>query len=534
MKRILIATAAVLCSGLLNFAFGADVITVALNKAQALYKSGKYSEALEKLSKVPTNSAENRESAGSVEYWTGICKSRLQDYESAARHFQAAAQLGHRPEALDYERGQALFAAQQLKPARDAFRTSAARNYKPLTSAYYQGYISQVLEEPQAAAAFYGTILKHSDDSEKVRQATLFQIAEMQYERAKKLPEGEIQSDALLKQTVPAYQKSVEWDQTSTLADEARSRIREIQGKVAVPRLANGLPIAERSWSAKITQEGQYDSNVVTLADGSVSGVSNAGSYVSRTSASALREFIFDRRWVLTPEATGLFLRHFNRENAQVYQNDGLTATGALRMRHEHLWLDNPAALLLDAELSYSLRDYNQIEILQFYSRTIKVSAGERFRFFKSASTTILGHLSATTHEDPGQSAVEPGIAFHQNFRLNERDSLSLRFEWDYSRARSGENDRKYYKLGGYLSLTDLFWDTDASFALDLTLTDTMSQRSTRGVEKTFAPSVTLSRPLFGRLQAQLSYAFTRNLSLDEENYTYSRHQTGLGLTYRF
>lgn len=509
-----------------------------LSAAYSQYRKGDYPRAiatLQGLSQDPAASAQ----PGLIDYWIGLSHARLQAFEKARESFERATRAGFKAEDLDFELGQALYALQQYRPAREAFRRSAQARFKPGASLYYVGSIGQTLEEPAQALQSYRELLSLAGDADKVRQATYLQIAEIalaQTEQAR-FTDEQARNDRLRHFVFPRFQKAADYEAGTPAAAQALERMNEIQKRLSseVLRMRNGVPIPAKAWSVRATQEAKYDTNVVTEADESLTKVSDKASAISRTAISGKYEAIFDRQWVAAPEFEAVYTRHFNQEEPTVFQNDSLSLAGALRSRLEHTWLSAPAALLADIDYSRVIQDYSQTHSLLFYSQTLNLTLGERARPISgSASTTLLANYRIYTHEDDNQSTTGPGVTLSQNFAFVPRQALTVILNWEAAKAKDPTYDKSIYRIATFYGAGDLFWETDLALGLDLTFTDYANQRDTRGFEKTLAPSLSLKRPITRSFFAGANYAYTRNFSLDEENYAYSKHVFGVSVGAHF
>ncbi len=114
-------------------------------KAFAFFAEGAYLQSLVELDKIIFSS--NDQEQGILQYWRGRCLSHLHRFEEAASALATAESIGVEFEDVHYLLGQALYAQQDLKNARNSFEKSLYINYKKNVSLYYIGYISQLLGE---------------------------------------------------------------------------------------------------------------------------------------------------------------------------------------------------------------------------------------------------------------------------------------------------------------------------------------------------------------------------------------------------
>ena len=252
-----------------------------------------------------------------------------------------------------------------------------------------------------------------------------------------------------------------------------------------------------------------------------------------KTDFFAKYEFIHDLRWAFSPEVDINHAFHTRRSVAEVFQNDALSLTPALRSRLEHQWLDAPAAAQFDVEYNHVLKDYLQNHTYPFYSSYFNFILGERAKFVDLGNTTMSGNFKILKNEDTGQNAIDPGITINQNFRWEET-SLSINLSGDYNRATDHQNDRINYRLNTSFFTPDLFCGLDLSVNLDLTLIDTRLQKDSRGYERTISPGLSLRKNWDKNFYTALSYNYTKNISKDTENYAYVKSIVGLGVGVNF
>ncbi len=495
-----------------------------------IYNKGAYSEAVDALNKINAIHSSDR---ALLLYWKGLCYNHMLAYAQAIPAFQGAVKLGAKYNDLQYEMGQALYANQQLKSAREAFKKSAAQGYKKGASTYYVGFISQILEDYTTAANAYQSIQGFQDDPENVKQAALFQISEMEVALIEKEIDLDKKKLKLKKKVFPALSKVIDYDRFTPIAEQARqilSNLKKQMGADEISKFHNGVPMAINRWYIKSSQDIKYDTNVLTKADQSLLQISNTGSGLSKTEVYSKYEYVLDRRWALAPEIDMAYMKYFNQEEPLVFQNDNLSITSAIRTRLEHVYSNAPAAMNFDMEFNLLLRDWQQDHSLPFYSRFYNFTLGERVSFFKVGSTILSVNMKLYSNEDVGQNALNPAITLTQNFKVGRMNGLSVTLSSDYNRARDDYWDRIDYRLTTSLNLPVWVEKIDFSFIFDFMFVNTMNQFATRGYEKTINPSILLTRSLSNNLYINLNYSYTKNISLDLQNYAYSKSVMGLGV----
>lgn len=500
-----------------------------LRKALDFYASGAYTQALGALAPL--------KQTGETRYWQGLSNSRLQRFEKAASDFSEARRLGHKSPDLDYELGQALYASRQLKPAREAFKRSASTGFKPGASRFYVGFISQVLEELSTAQSAYQSLsaLPRAQDTDKVKQPAMLQLAELSYSQARSISDVPTRHARIRTEVLPRFETAMNYETGTAAHDQARAQVSALRALVGADgsRFENGTPIPTKLWVIRATQDTRYDSNVVAEADQAATRVSNAASVVSRTAFFAKVEHIVANRWSVSPDATLEYTRHLNRNEPSVYANDQLSVTPALRLRNEHRYKGKPAAAFFDVEFNNLARDTNQLQTLTQYSRYFNFVAGERARFLTDqGNLTLQASFKVLTHSDDDQSAIVPGITAFQNLPMGGRNNLTLTVGLSDTIAKVDTYSRLSPRVGANLALADLVWDLYANVGFDLILDKLLSdtQSAARGLEMTIAPTLSFRKDFTPGFFAGLGYSFTKQVSDDEATYAYTKHTFGLNL----
>lgn len=108
--------------------------------------------------------------------------------------------------------------------------------------------------------------------------------------------------------------------------------------------------------------------------------------------------------------------------------------------------------------------------------------------------------------------------------------SFSLTAE--LQKATSATNDLNTYRLTNAVAVPDVWNGIRATPSLTISAIDTRNQSSTRGTETLVEPALGFGRSWPSGLALSLDYGFTKRYSRDKENYSYSKHTLGLGLTY--
>jgi hypothetical protein len=283
----------------------------------------------------------------------------------------------------------------------------------------------------------------------------------------------------------------------------------------------------------RLTQDIKYDSNLTNQASGKLESVSYTGAVLSKTGFFVKYEKVF-RNWIaVTPELSGDITIHANRKDPTIYTNDATNLTFAMRGRLDHTLKQKPAAGLIEYEFYHNTQDYKKVHSQDFKVLWHNFILGERFEFFKTGSTTAKISYKFSRNASPTSDYVAPKVSVAQNFSIASY-ILNSNLSWERQVARDMANDQTAYGLNNTFGVPKLFWNTNVDLSLNFTFTDTMYQRSTRGIEQTYAPGVTFTKELSKLFNGTLSYTYTNNVSKDKQSYDYSKSVFGLGVQATF
>lgn len=497
-----------------------------------LYKKGSYAQSIQKLREVKTADPETQ---ASVAFFQATNHFKLQEFKDANREFTRAISLGDKSESLHYDYGQSLFASQKLDEAEAQFKKSIVKGYKVAASAYYVGYINQILEKESAARDYYYRIQKLRADPDKVKQAALFQLAEMQYSKDSEIEDATKKREALRNNSLPAYEKARKFDKSTATAEQADAKIEQIEAQLRTnAKMRNGTPIPGKLYTAKVTQDVEYDSNVIARADGAVTQVTSKDSFLLRWTFFGRYQWNWKETWSFIPEFNTNLTRHLKQQRADVYQNDAWNTTLALRSRWEHWAFKKPGTGLYELEYNYLKKDYLKRHQLPYYSSYFNFVLGERVNVLHTGSSTVKFNLKLADNVDNTRSGYTPGLTLTQLIGVwNDLSWVnSLNFEW--FQARSKINDEKNYKYSTSITFPELWQKITVTPSFSLTVKDTVNQKRTRGWEQTLMPALNLNRRFFKGGNVDIDYTLTRNRSKDKASYQYKKHQVKLGLSWSF
>lgn len=517
----------------------------ALDSFMVKFQEGAYAQALQVYEKLPP--ALKADTA--LLYWNGVAQSKLQNYDGAIEMLSKVVAQDTKaglPKFKDasFLLGQSQYANQNFAAARGSFEQSVKLGYKPDASTYYLGTIESVSNQPAKAIQHFQKVATFRDASLEMKQAAQYQMAEICFTQGMKMP-GKSQIEKVrqkkyFKETViPTYEKARNVDDSSNLVLQIDGRINQAKKYIGessdVPRTASGTAMPIHSGLVKVTQDIKYDTNIISQSDNKVVKVSNAASWLSKTAVFAKYEKVFRNWFAVTPEFGSDMTWHFRRGNVSVIQNDTVTFTPAMRFRLDHKAFGYSAAGIMEYEFNYTLKDWQGIGKQNFYSYYNNIILGERLDVLPWGATIIKPSLKYSINHDIAKNYYAPKLLLTQYVKMYSfLYSLSGAFE--LQKAKDIANDQRKYDWNNSFSMPRIWQGISVDVSANISWTDTMNQQPARGTEKTFSPGLTLSYVFCDedRCSVNTNYAFTRNISLDKQNYDYAKHVYGAQFSYNF
>jgi tetratricopeptide (TPR) repeat protein len=526
------------------------VLTFGLNISKALADSkeelaaiyvafgkGEYDEALGKAEKLKGN-ADNDVKAMAF-YWIGLIYSNKQEYDQAIPNFQNALQFKVTAKDIHYQLGQALYASQDMEKAKVQFLKSQELNFKPETSLYYSGYISQILENYKDAINYYKKIIANKADAEKIKKSALFQMAEVRYyllkeKKLKEVPEKE----KLINEILPLYKKAKEYDENDPLTFTVTAKIADIQKAHKIdltPRMNNGRIIQKDSFTARIGLDLTYDTNIILRADETTASPANKDSFLYKVSPFAKYQWEIDKTYFVTPEIGYSYKYHARRHSPNVYKNDNYSIDPAIRNSYEHTLFGDKASVMFEIEYNYTAQDYGATKDLRYYSQHYQFILGEKFNLFKFGETTFQAKGKDKNSYTISSKSQTLTINLSQSINMPNGYALTVALNADFERFKTTPtSDANTYKLTLSPVIPERFFTYyTIAPAFNVTVADPRNTRPTKGLEQTYNPSLKLKRNWNG-LDMDINYGYTNKYSKDKTTSAYSKHEIGLATTYNF
>lgn len=506
-------------------------------KAGELYTQGRYQSAIEELSaveaKLRSQKKKDKGQLGLVVYWKGITFSKTQDYPAAIKSYEEALRLGFKPQDIHYEFGQALFAAEKLPLAREQFRESVKREFKPAVSLYYMGYISRELGEKKKAFNYLRAIAKiNTSEALEVRQAAEMQIGDIYLDQVERHPNA---FRGVEKHVIPQYEAAYNLNPDSKLSPTIKEKIIGLQRKydLILFNLRNGRPTLHPPYYLRLAQEIGMDTNVTyTPTETTVSEAKQASGF---TKSSAMGRYTF-YLWdfiSIAPEANFTYTRYMNRE-PEIYRNDNTFTSVGLRNAYEHTLWRKPAATLFDLEYSELTRDLRkESDGLEFNSSATTLSIGERFNFFSRGESVIRLRKRIMDSFVDTQDSTTHSLLWEQIVALG-LNTLLMYTSYDQVRVKD-----KLYSTNALTVRADLImsrvrdWFTP-SVGLAFTSVDPINNRNQRGRETLINPNARLAKTFGKNWRGNLRYDYQNNQSEDKQNFAYKKSVYSFELEYLF
>lgn len=487
-----------------------------------LFKSGQYPKALSALESIPP--ANNP--LVSKAYLAGLSYSRMQEYDKAIAQFEIAIREKNNSTDLYYEYGQALYASNELKKARVAFKTSAEMKFNRPASLYYVAHISQILEEHEMARDYYTLAIKDKASDAKMKQISQFQLGETLLAIARTKSD---QPADLLRRVerfiLPMLTSAYNLDKRSSLAPEINQRISEIMQEFNLDPniLANGRKINPKRYNGYLSQKIRMDDNVSLVSEENNVQQSKKSSFIFESEAYGSYDFVLKKRFIISPEARLTFIQHSNQSDAEVYQNDSFVMNFSLKNKYEHKIKELPASFIFDIDYSKTNKDWQAQKKREFYARSTTFTIGESFNYFDFGDTTVKLKRKNYIGANEQISNHTTVLSADQIIFLPIQHLIVGLFEADFIdnfNAPSTNTNTFLFRLD-YI-IPEILPTYTLAMAFAATMTDTLEQKETRGTEISWNPSLDITKDLTDKSKISFNYDYTKSTS-DSADYSYGK-----------
>jgi len=502
-----------------------------LKSAQAAVSAGNFNQAIIELEKLP----KAKLASGKAQFLLGVATTRMGEHKKASEHFSAARKAGYHNGDLYYEWGQALYADNQLVQARGAFIQSYKKKYMVTVSLYYIAYIHQVLEEYQKSIQAYKKIIQDPKSDSRLLQVAHFQHADVVLLKAEK--DKEDSRDFVEQKVIPLYEKAEAVDNASSVAVDIKKKAHDIKVKYHLDPgfLITGAKIPDKKHQVFLSQTVTYDNNMTLATTLPTAQASSKDSFIFKTSISAGRSFYKQQKYTLLPAVFFNYSRHTDQDNSEVYQNDGYDGTISFKTRTEHFAFGSAAGFLFDLDYNTTNKDYTGKHDIQNFSKAFSLSFGESFQYFKFGGTTVTYKYKKTSaYIHTLDTNAHTFTAIQTHIRPNNDLMIFLALA-TFSRAPTAPtSDTDSLLLRMDYIIPEFLPKFILNPSMAFTLLDPKLQKPTRGIEKTYNPSIKITRKTGDHLQTSIFYNYTKNSSKNKASYDYVKVQYGFELKYIF
>jgi len=498
------------------------------DKVSELYLQGSYAEAEQELQKLK----ELDQLSPILDYWSGLLQNKRQEFKLACESFELALKKGATFRDLHYEYGQALYALDKLKDAREQFKLSVKKGFKKSVSLYYIGFISKELGERQTAYKIFKSIRKIEDeDKPSVIQPVELMIGDLLLEEIKQKHQEGYQSGEIV---VSQYRRALDLDPRSKLAPVIREKINEnlTLFDIALLRLSNGRPAIYPPYLLKALNEVGLDSNVTFNPTETTISRSKQKSTFNRFDVFGRYTFYHHDYLSITPEIRLNKTYYFNRV-PEIYRNDNESLTASLRNGFEHTLFKKPSTLLFDYEFNHSKRDVNSEEKLKFSSRSHTLMLGERFNLLSIGETILRLRYRMFESYLSTRDARSKSLSLEQLHLQNENIFL---YSASYEESKVTDS---IYNTKSLNLRADYIWTrwrdyVTPTLSLGLSRINPINNQGQRGHELLINPSFRLTKSFRENFRASFKYDYQNYKSKDRENFAYKKDITSVELEYLF
>lgn len=496
-----------------------------------LFSKGSYAEVLESLK---TYRPKSKALRAEKEYFKGISESRLEQFDPSTKSLLRAIALGTKRADVYYELGQAFYGNNDLPKAQKYFIQSAKRGFKPSISYYYVAYSNQILEKYTKAKKFYSLMLVQKDASKDYLQIANYQLAEILHELALK---KENTKELVVKYVIPRYDQALAIDPKARLATEITTRKKEIIRRYGLDpnQLVSGKMFPKKRHRLTLSQSYKYDNNITLTTNLPSVQATKKDSYIYETNAGASYSFLFAQRYILTPEIKFKYVKHSDRETPAVYEDDRYEIKPALKNRLDHKIGKKPGSFTFDYKWDYAARDQYQKKSLGKYSQGSTWTIGEKIGFFRFGDTGISYSNGGTDYHSPSLDYDLTSWTVTQTVIRPSGSLFLLMANFSESRfalAPTNDSDTTMLRVDYILPKFANQYSLHVGFSV--TFLKVLATVVTTGTEKTYAPSIKLTKAVRPNVKLSVNYDYSKKVSNAGESNEYTKHVTGFEISASF
>lgn len=496
-----------------------------------LFNQGLYSEVLKALDSYKPR---KRDAKAEKEYFRGISQSRLEQFDPAAKSLKKALNLGSKRSDVYYEIGQAYYGNNDLPEAQKFFILSAKSGFKPSISYYYVAYSSQILEDYQKAKKYYAEMLKQKDATPEYLQIANYQLAEIFLELAIK---KDATRELVKKHIIPRYDKAIDIDNKSRLSKDIVTRKNAVIKRYRLDpnQLISGKMFPAKRHRLSISQAYKYDNNITLTTNLPTVQATRKDSYIYETNGTAAYSFLFKQMYIITPELKLKYVKHSDRESSTVYEDDRYEIKPAIKQRLDHKLGSKAGSFTFDYKWDYAARDHYKVKSLSKYSQGRSWSVGEKIGFFRFGDSGVSYSNGTTEYYDNNLNFDLTSWTLTQTV-IRPSGSLFL-LMWNYSESRfhkAPTNDSDTTMLRVDYIIPKFANQYSFHFGFSVTFLKVLATLARTGTEKTFAPSMKLSKAIRPNVKLSVNYDYSKKVSDAGESNEYTKHVTGFEISANF
>lgn len=393
------------------------------------------------------------------------------------------------------------------------------------------GQILKAQNAPKTAKKYFKDVLK-SDASSELKQASLYELAQMDYKNGRGIKKNQIKTDI-----IPQYEKALYYDNQSAIAQDILNQLRSIYSRYKIEGFEKYS--RRKAYSLTFSQDFGYDNNILLIPDDVSNAESqNQDSIFSRTQIRGQYRKQIGGRFTLMPSIS-LDLDHFfDDTDPVIYQNNQYSVTPGFNASYNHNLFGLKTTLFFDFAHEEVRRDYLAEKEYEFFSRRNIFSIGEIFNFYDFGPTIITLKTQRSFFYSDILDSEQNSIVVTQIYRIDRLRKLTGLIGMDNKNAEDDLFDTQMYYLTASYSDKELlsrYGLENYSFDSGGTVlfNDFENQSDVRGLETNLNLFVRVSRPVRRSLDFNVRYNLVKNFS-DEENFNYTRHIITSGITYSY
>lgn len=489
-----------------------------LERAMSEFRSSNFREALQFAQQLRGD----RETESLKFYLMGLCYNRLDEYEEAISSFQNAVRLGNQAADISYEIGQAYYAINDLQQAIIHFRRSYQQGHMRSSSLYYLGHISQIYDQHREARAYFDRLTKAERED-----LTLIQIAKFQSaESLLNLVRNRDDREQHIKETVlPEFETALEMSPRSQLGLDIQQRIREIKQEFGLDPniLINNRQISAKRYQLEFNQKVTYDNNITFANDQPTTEATQTDSYLLQSEIFGNRTFVYNRRYVITPQLRATKIKHTNRDEPEVYRNDSYSLRPSIQTQTEFTLLDRPASFLFDYDFDYIARDREAQKETQFFSRSHTFTIGQRFQYFSFGETTFRARKRFYRGFESALNSDTITYSADQIFLLPRNHLLIGLINFDQIRIENDTFSADALTLRADYIIPNLFQNVTFGANFTYSRTDNYNDPNKDNPDIMMMPGLNLSRTIGEHFRIRANYEYL-SISSDNPINEFSKH----------